>query len=32
MRITGIPVSAACAASTGDLGGLIMPQTLIPEA
>ena len=32
MRITGIPVSAACAASTGDLGGLIMPETLIPQA
>lgn len=32
MRITGIPVSAACAASTGDLGGLIMPETLIPRA
>ena len=32
MRITGIPVSAACAASTGDLGALILPQTLIPNA
>lgn len=30
MRITGIPVSANCAASTGDLGGLVMPETLIP--
>lgn len=30
MKITDIPVSAACANVTGDLGGLIFPETLIP--
>ena len=31
MRIEGIPVSSACLQSTGDLGGLIFPDTLVPN-
>lgn len=30
MKITDIPVSAACMNVVGDLGGLIFPETLIP--
>lgn len=30
-QIVDIPISGACAAATGDLGGLIMPKTLIPK-
>lgn len=29
-KIVDVPISAACMATTGDLGGLIMPTTLIP--
>lgn len=32
MRIVDVPFSGVCAAAISDLGGLIMPQTLIPEA
>lgn len=31
MRIMDVPVSAACAAVIGDMGNLVMPQTLIPR-
>ena len=31
MRIMDVPVSAACAAVIGDMGNLVMPQTLIPK-
>lgn len=29
-KIVDVPISAACMATTGDLGGIIMPETLIP--
>lgn len=32
MRIVNVPISAACVTATGDLGNLIMPNTLIPKA
>ena len=31
MKIVNIPISGACAAAITDLGGLIMPNTLIPN-
>lgn len=32
MRIVNVPISAYCTAATSDLGGLVMPETLIPKA
>lgn len=31
MRIVDVPISAACASVIGDMGNLVMPQTLIPK-
>lgn len=31
MKIVNVPISAACLASTGDLGSLIVPETMVPK-